>query len=284
MNREAPKIPPFWSREPLLGESEIFAALGEGRGTSLFLGKFTTAEVMAVLGKKGFIKEARKRGLWPLVTGLDSSAFPCQRFRIYTREAKPETLIVDLKIRESVFSPRSIIGPGTMLRDYPALFLEWLTLQNPIAEFTEKRGALPGQHHPGLGMSRRIVDIFLYLGKVTRKDALLAFPAYYHNAVLFSRFFRFINPAKEAEVLALHRTFSHMPIRALAWAVHLNCVRTADGGIYEWRAEEQVAALARDLRNHFDSKAYREAVKDNLSRFRFTLDEEDYDRKFGSLD
>jgi len=284
MSAEDPKIPSFWSNEPLLGEDEIFAALGESRGTSLFLGKFTMAEVMAVLGRRGFIKEARKRGLWPVVTDLDSSAYPCQRLRIFTREASPETLIVDLKIREGIFSPRAILGPEAMLRDFSALFLEWLTLQHPLAGFTGTRAALPGQHHPGLGMSRRIVDVFFYLGKVTRKDALLAFPAYYHNAVLFSRFFRFLNPVKEAEVLALHRTLSHMPIKSLAWAVHLNCVRKADGTVYEWQAEEQVAALARDLRDHFDSKAYREAVKDSLSRFRFTLDAEEFDRKVGSFD
>lgn len=284
MSRDGSKTPPFWSGEPLLGEREIFASLGEGRGTSLFLGKYTMAEVMAVLGKKGLVKVARKRGMWPLITDLDSSAFPCQRLRIFTREAIPERLIVDLKIREGIFSPRSVLGPGTMLRDFSALFLEWLTLQNPMAEFTEKRGALPGQHYPGLGLSRRIVDIFAYLGKVTRKDALLAFPAYYHNAVLFSRFFRFLNPAKEAEVLAIHRTFSRMPIKALAWAVHLNCLRTAEGEVYEWQAEEQVAPLVRDLRDHFESKGYREEVKENLGRFKFTLDEEQYDRKVGSLD
>ena len=275
---------PFWSGEPLLGESEIFASLGQGRGTSLFLGKYTMAEVMAVLGKKGFIKVARKRGLWSLLTDLDSAAFPCQRLRIFTREAKPETLIVDLKIREGTFSPRSVLGPETMLRDFSALFLEWLTLQNPTVQFTEKRGPLPGQHYPGLGMSRKIVDIFSYLGKVSRKDALLAFPAYYHNAVLFSRFFRFLNPAKEAEVLAIHRTFSRMPIKTLAWAVHLSCLRTAEGEVYEWQAEEQVAALARDVREYFDSKGYRERVKEHLGRFRFTLDAEEFDRKLGSLD
>ena len=284
MSRESPKTRPFWSPEPLLGENEIFAALGESRGTTLFLGKFTMSEVMAVLSKRGFMKEARKRGLWPLVTDLDSSAFPSQRFRIYAGEAAAEKLIVDLKIREGVFSPRAVLGPAATLRDFSALFMEWLTLQHPMAGFTEKRAALPGQAHPGLGMSRRIVDIFLFLAKVTHKDAILAFPAYFHNAVLFSRFFRFVNPVKEAEVQALHRTLRHMPIRTFAWAVHLNCVRTADGGVYEWRAEEQVAPLARDLRDHFDSKAYREEVKDNLSRFGFTLDAEDFDRKFGSLD
>ena len=284
MSREGPKIPPFWSRDPLLGGGEIFSPLGDGRGTSLFLGKFTLGEVMAVLGRKGFIKEARRRGLWPLVTGLDSSAYPCQRFRIFAGAADPEKLIVDLKIREGTFSPRLRLGPGTMLRDFSALFLEWLTLQNPASEFTERRGALPGQQHPGLGMSRRIVDIFVYLAKVSRADALLAFPAYYHNAILFSRFFQFLNPVKEAEVRSIRQAFGRMPIKPAAWAVHLGCLRAADGTVYEWTAEEQVAPFSKDLRDYFDSKAYREAVREALSRFRFTLDPEDFERKIGSFD
>ncbi len=31
-----------------------------------------------------------------------------------------------------------------------------------------------------------------------------------------------------------------MPFRQLAWVVHLNCLRRADGSVYEWQAEEQV--------------------------------------------
>jgi hypothetical protein len=284
MSPDDPKTLPFWSREPLLGEGEIFSALGDSRGSSLFLGKFTMAEVMAVLGKKSFIKEAHKRRLWPLVTDLDSTEYPCQRFRVFTRKASPETLVVDLKIRESVYSPRDVSGSGTKLRDYPALFLEWLTLQNPTAAFTTKRGALPGQHYPGLGLSRKIVDIFSYLAKVTRKEAILAFPAYYHNALLFSRYFHFVNPRKEAEVQSIRRTFAHMPIRSLAWAVHLNCLRTNGGKVYEWLSEEQVAPLVRDLRDYFDTKAYRDAVKRHIADFRFTLDAADYERKIGPLE
>jgi len=278
------KHTPFWSSETLIGEEEIFAERVEHRGTTLFLGKFTMNEVLAVLGRKGFLKEARKRRLWPLHFDLNSSEFPLQRFRIFLRESHPDNLIVDLKIREACFHPRETPAPGFPARALKGLVLEWLTLQNPAAEFSEKRGSLPGQQHPGLGMSKRIIDIFVYLAKVTRSDCILAFPAYFHNGVLFSRYFRFVNPGKEGEVQAIRRTFSHMPVRQLAWAVHLNCLRDPEGKHYEWKAEEQLLPLAKDLKDHFDSRSYKEAVKQALRKSAFKIDGETFESKFGAID
>jgi hypothetical protein len=281
---EDTKSTPFLENESLIGEGEIFSALAEGRGTTLFLGKYALNEVFAVLAKKNFIKEARKRNLWPLAFDMDSSAFPLQRFQIFLGEKSPDYLIVDLKIREGVFRPKERLAVEPPLREFKSLILEWLTLQNPRAEFSEKRGALPGQQYPGLGMSKKIMDLFIYLGKLTHKDAILAFPAFYHNAVLFSRYFHFFNPEKEGEVESIRRTFSHMPIKQLAWAVYLSCLRTASGEVYEWKAEEQVFPLAKDLREYFDSKSYREIVKQSLKRYQFTIDGEDFERKVGSID
>ncbi|MBN1939242.1 MAG: hypothetical protein JW843_06630 [Candidatus Aminicenantes bacterium] len=268
-----------WSA-PLINESEIFGSLGDRRGTVLFLGRYTANEVSGVLAKMGFFKEARKRGLWPIVTDLDSSEYPpLQRFRIFHRKMIPDRLIVDLKIREGVFTPAGKEIAPAPLREFSTLVFEWLTLQNPEAEFSEKQGSLPGQQHPGLGMSKRIMDIFIYLGKTVGKDGLLAFPAYYHNAVLFSRYFKFVEPSKEAEVQTIRRTFNHVPIKQMAWIVHLGCLKNADGSAYEWRAEEQVLPLARDVREHFESRAYRERVKDGLDRRRFSIDWDEFERK-----
>jgi hypothetical protein len=280
MPDENSKIAPFWGDSPLLGEEEIFSELAERKGTSLFLGKYTLTEVLAVLTRKSFIKEARKRGLWPLEYELDSTQFPLQRFQIFLREKNPENLIVDLKIREGVFSPPPPIRPPMAAPRFKSLVLEWLTLQNPAAEFGEKRSSLPGQLHPGLGMSRKVMDVFVYIGKLVRTDAILAFPAFYHNAVLFSRYFRFLNPEKEGEIQAIRRAFAHFSIRQLAWAVYLNCLIRDDGTAYEWRAEEQVHPFHKDLRDYFDSKAYRERVKESFGRCRFTLDAETFSRKF----
>lgn len=284
MKMEDSKNTPLWKDEAPVGEDEIFSALAERRGTMLFLGKYALNEVFAVLAKRSLIKEARKRNLWPLAFDMDSSAFPLQRFQIFVREKMPDNLIVDLKIREGVFKPKEQPAVEAPLREFKSLILEWLTLQNPMAEFAEKRGALPGQQHPGLGMGKKIMDLFIYLAKLTHQEAILAFPAFYHNAVLFSRYFHFFNPEKEGEVESIRRTFSHMPVKQLAWAVYLNCLRTAAGEVYEWKAEEQVFPLAKDLREYFGSKNYREIVKQSLKRYQFTIDAEDFERKIGSID
>ncbi len=270
---------PLWTGEPLVGEGEIFGERTQGRGSSLFLGRFTMAEVLAVLEKKGFLKEARKRGFWPLVYAIDSSAYPLQRFQIFVREKTPEMGMVDLKIREGRFDPR-----GRSLRGFPegvrrTLNFEWLTLQNPLAQFAEKQGALPGQLRPGLGMSKRIMDVLGFLGKRMHQDALMAFPAFYHNAVLFSRHFRFVNPDKEGEIQAIRRTFLHIPIKQLAWIVHLNCLRAGDGTVYEWRAEEQMLPLRPELEDYFGSRAYRDRVREVLRSLRFEVDWERYEEK-----
>lgn len=266
----------FGSGDPLVEESEIFSNLGCARGSSLFLGRYTLGEVISVLKKRGFLREAEKRDLGPLAFDLDSSEAPVQRLRIFHRDKSAENVIVDLKIKEIEYVPRNAAGPLPRLR---CLSFEWLTLQNPLLSFSDERTALPGQARPGLNLSHKILEIFVYLARLTHQDALLAFPAFFHNALLFSRYFRFVNPRKEGEVLAIRRAFRRVPFKQLAWAVHLDCVRTPDGRIYEWAAEEQAFPLSRPLREYFESRAYREAFRAAVREGPWTLDEESFERK-----
>lgn len=270
---------PFWKEAPLVDESEIFSELHVKRGSSLFLGRYSANEVMAVLNKKGFLKEARQRFLWPLAYELDSSDYPLQRLQIFLREPDPENVIVDVKVKECEFVPKTTVEGLPVLPPQKALAFEWLTLQNPLAKRGEPFSPLPGQTRPGLSMRSKIMDLFAYLGRLTRKDCLLAFPAYFHNGVLFSRYFHFWNPRKEAEVLAIRREFNHMPFRQLAWVVHLNCLRRADGSVYEWQAEEQMYPFTRQLKGYYDSRRYREIVKTGLKTLKFTVDRDEFERK-----
>jgi hypothetical protein len=274
---------PFWSGTPLVDEGEIFSELHVKKGSSLFLGRYSDNEVMAVLNKKGLLREARKRFLWPLAYELDSSEYPLQRLQIFLREPGPENLIVDIKLRESEFSPTPAAEGLAVPGPQKALAFEWLTLQNPRAKRGEPFSPLPGQLRPGLSLSAKVLQLFVYLGRLIRKDCLLAFPAYFHNAVLFSRYFRFWNPRKEAEVLAIRRAFRHMPFRQLAWVVHLNCLRRADGSVYEWRAEEQVYPLTRPLKDYFDSRRYRELVKAGSRGLEFSVDRAAFERRSAEI-
>lgn len=273
------KASPLWTESPLVEEREIFSDLAVKKGSSLFLGRYSMKEVLAVLDKRSFFKEARKRFLWPLAFELDSSEYPLQRLQIFLREAKPENTIVDIKLKEAEFVPKGALEGLPPMPPQKALAFEWLTLQNPVQKFSEHFTPLPGQALPGLSLGPKVLHLFMYVGRVARKDCLLAYPAYFHNALLFSRYFRFWNPGKEGEVLAIRSLFSHSPLKQLAWVVHLNCLKGADGTPYEWTAEEQVLPLSRALKAYFDSREYRDAVKTARKNQVFTVDWAEFERK-----
>ncbi len=262
----------FPAGEPGLKEDEIFSGLGPARGSLLFLGRYTLKEVMGVLAKKGFFREAKKRNLWPLKYRLDSSDYPVQRLLIYWEKEDPARVIVDLKIKESETRFLAPEKHGFTLPPQHALLFEWLTLQNPRVEFSGHHGPLPGQTRPGLSLSKKVLESFLYLSKLIDLEALVAFPAYFHNALLFSRYLYFVNPIKEGEIKAIRHQFSHVPFRQLAWAVYLGCLQRENGQVYDWQAEEQVYPLSESLKEYINSKVYKEIARHVEKTSRFNLD------------
>jgi hypothetical protein len=260
-------------------EGDIFSDLEGDKGSSLFLGKYSFNEVAAVMKKRNFYREAQKRNLWPLVYRMDSSEYPLQRFQIFFQEEKSENLIVDLKIREGLFHPQEKLTLRPPIQHFKFLIIEWLTLQNPLLGFSGEKSPLPGQKHPGLNLGKKVLDIFVYLARISHLDGLLAFPAYFHNALLFSRQFQFINPVKQAEIVAIQKSFRDVAFKHLAWIVYLECMRDQDGNIYKWEAEEQVFSLNKTLKNYLQSEAYQKEYKKNLKKFRFTIDWDCYRKK-----
>jgi len=178
-----------------------------------------------------------------------------------------------LKIKESRTKFLDPEKHGYRLPVQHSLLFEWLTLQNPRQEFYGRQRPLPGQTRPGLSLSKKILEIFLYLAKLIELDALVAFPAYFHNALLFSRYLYFVNPIKEGEIKAIRRQFSHVPFRQLAWAVYLGCLETENGQIYDWQAEEQVYPLSESLKEYINSRVYKEIARhvEKTSKFELNL-------------
>jgi hypothetical protein len=278
MKKPRPKKSSLWSESPL-AEEEIFDTLEEKKGTSLFLGRYSLNEVAAVLNKKSFFKEAQKRKLWPLDFDLDSSEFPLQRLQIFYLEKKPENMVVDLKIKEGAFYPKKKTALYFPRSEYRFLILDWLTLQNPLLDFSLEKSPLPGQKHPGLNLGKKVLDTFVYLARLRRKDGLLAFPNYFHNALLFSRYFHFLNPEKLGEVLAIRASFPDVSFKKLAWIVHLDCMKDKNGRRYEWKAEEQIFPLDKALNDYFDSKSYKKKVEKSREELSFEIDWDCYKKK-----
>ncbi len=110
-----------------LSGDEVLSNLVDKIGSSLFLGRYTLLEVKAILAKKNFFKEARRRELWPLEFYLDSSEYPRQRLQIFWEKRHPERLIVDLKINEGRFPLTENRRLDPAFERGTFLHLEWLT-------------------------------------------------------------------------------------------------------------------------------------------------------------
>jgi hypothetical protein len=257
----------------LIEQDDLFAELEEKRGSSLFLGKYTFREAGRVMQKRSFVKEAKKRNLWPIKVLVDSTAFPpLQRLLLFNRSPSPESLVVDLKIREGRYIPQCELPFEFSFESYSFLVLEWLTLQNPLLRFSKEFTPLPGQKYPGLGLGKKFFDLFEYLARFNHNDGILAFPAYFHNAILFLRDFYFLNPVKRGEIQAIRDAFPDISFKQLAWIVNLGCLYDKNGKMYEWKSEEMVSPVKKELKSFLESKLYWEKVDESQAGLRYSLD------------
>jgi hypothetical protein len=265
----------------LIEEDDIFSDLTDKKGSSLFLGKYTENVVLQILDRNGFFKRVQKKGLWPLDYDLDSSAFPpLQKLLVFYKTKKPENVIMDLRIKEGVFRFKNDLSTTISNSKFSFLILDWLTVQNPLFRFSREKPPLPGQTYPGLNLGRGTVDIFADLGKLNHNNGLMAFPAFFHIALVFFPRCRFINPQKMGEVLAIWKTYRKMEFSKLAWVVHLECLKRDDGTVYKWDSEEMVYPMCKEMKKYFLHKTYKREVKEAIKRHTYTIDWERFGRKF----
>ena len=154
------------------------------------------------------------------------------------------------------------------------IVIEWLTLQDPTAKFTHTRPPLPGQVYPGLRMGRKIVCIFVNMSLRLKTDGLLNIPEHYHNAVFYSRLFKYFDPRTEGQFLAMHRDLRKYGLFKATWAVELHCVVEKKTDKYwDWFTDEQVLFVSKRLEQYFGSKEYRARVEQAAKSYEFKIDE-----------
>lgn len=124
----------------------------------------------------------------------------------------------------------------------PVLYVHWLNLRNPQAQFSVRRPQLPGQDVPGLGIAREMVEV---LGRVAARLKLhgVAYrPAYFHTAYPARHRFRFVQPDRQGRFLALVRDLSYLSLLDASTALAEGRVRLC-GAPYQWEADEMVYFL-----------------------------------------
>jgi hypothetical protein len=153
--------------------------------------------------------------------------------------------------------------------------VEWICLQDPKRQYKPGESPLPGQAYPGLGFGWKALMLLYFMAKRMNVAGIYNIPQYYHSTRYFHRFFRFISPRLEGELMAIDRdTFPIHPVN-VSWAV-LHGLLTRRGVEIRWEGRPQMLPLNPALTYYFNSKRHRAAVFDTLKQARYRFDRNTY--------
>lgn len=221
-----------------------------------FLDYYTKHGLELVFERSGFYDRLRDLGFAHPTLDLQLDDPAGDTLRIFGDPDRSE-LLSELRLRRD---RRTLAG-------FELLSIEWLLLQNPRAEFSRLRPALPGQQHPGLGMLADVVALLQVACERLHLDGLVFVPAGFHIAAYGKGLLRFLHADAAARFAALERAFSEIPLaRATGALVAGRVVDRSTGEVVRWQPSPMVLPVSRKL-----AEALRKPVEAPTPDYDFSL-------------
>ena len=247
-------------------QEELFNDLTTSRGTSRFLGVFSTRGIEFTLRKFGYFDHLKPVGLAEPIINLDTD--DSYKHRIQVNHPIGEGLLLsgEIIMRRSTFE-----SPPLGDKKYPPadlLVIEWFLLQNPLKKFSRRRPQLPGQDYSGLGISKIIFEIFYWMAKRLGADGVVLVPNYLHTGIFYGRRFLFINPKRQGTLFAIDKTRNiKYSLNQLSWACtegHL--INRKTDSAFIWKPAPMILPVSKLAREYFGSEIYTNKVKSHQKK------------------
>jgi hypothetical protein len=260
-------------------EQDLFSTDPGHRGGSLLLGYYSEAGIKLALEKYGIYAKLSHLGLSSPITVMDTSDPYKHRLAIYDGKRIPERLVSEVVLRKQQIKINMPYHTRLNGRAFNGLAIDWMCMQNPYKTFNENRPRLPGQRFPGLGMSAVVVELLMIISWRLKLAGLINIPEHYHNALFYSKIFYYLDPDIQAKFLAIKKQFRDYSLFKISWGIDWGCVIDLNlQKPFEWITSNQLVPLDKELKNHFYGKRYREYVREKKREFRFSFDEELYQK------
>jgi len=241
-----------------------------------FLNSYSESDMLAIVDRVGLSGHLRARGFARPIIELYVDDEQIHYFRLYDGVKTPENILIDLRITESRFLPdKRFFEEGRELSTLDMVVIEWLSMQDPRGGFTDDRPQLPGQMKPGLGALRYLIKMMYIVAEGVTKDGFLDVPDHMHGAVMYSRNFKFFDPAHEAVLRAILRDLRKYSLTDLSWGMITNTViDTSTGKPQVYDPSEQIFPVSKRLRDYFKSKLYARRFDEVYKKKKYILDYE----------
>ncbi|MFO0581557.1 MAG: histone deacetylase [Anaeromyxobacter sp.] len=216
----------------------------------LLLGFYTAAGIEHALFRFGFFQQLERLGYRHFRVAFDTTGLG-ERLKVHGEYENQEHVLVEI-----VLERRRVAG-------VELLYVHWLSLRNPRAQFSPRRPRLPGQDVPGLGLAREVVFLLQRMAIRLGLGGLAYRPAWLHTAYAARHDLVFADPARQGRFEALLRDLGDVPLLELTQAVADGRV-LMNGEPYVWEADEMVYWLR-------EAPTSPEEIQAERERVRFTL-------------
>jgi hypothetical protein len=264
-----------------LTQEDLFNDLTENRGTSRFMGVFSTRGIEFILGKFGYFDHLKRVGLLKPSIILDTNDPFKHRIQVNHQIGEKMYLSGELVMRRSTF--KTPILDGEKYPPADLLVIEWFLLQNPLKKFSRRRPQLPGQDYPGLGISSIIFEILYWMAKRLKSDGVVLIPNYLHTGIFYGRRFMFINPDKQGTLIAVDNLQNvKCSLNQLSWAcVEGQLIDKKINSVFLWKPAPMILPVSVLARKYFGSEAYINKVKLSHKKINLKINH-GYEKQFNS--
>jgi acetoin utilization deacetylase AcuC-like enzyme len=217
------------------------------RRQRVLLGFYTAAGIEHALYRYGILDQLERLGYRQFRAELDAPGAG-ERLRVFGQCGGEDHLLV-----ETVLEKRRVAG-------IEALYVHWLSLRNPRAQFSERRPRLPGQEVPGLGLAREVGTMLALMAVRLGLGGVVFRPAHYHTAYAARHEFQFVDPERQGRFEALVRDLAGVSLLDATTALAAGKVRM-DGAPYVWEADEMAYWLRESPAEPGEAERERERVR-----------------------
>lgn len=260
-----------------LFEEDLFNVNIGGRGSELFMGFYSKPGLELVFEKYGVYDAFKEKGFKSPILHIDTGDPYVHKLMVHSKSRKPENMLVELVLKKEIVSMDMPFDHALNGKKFETLSIQWMSMQNPLKQFSKERPQLPGQQYPGLGLASKAIELLIIIAWRLKLCGLLNTPENYHNAFLYSRIFFYLNPDYQAILLALKRDTSKYALADVAWALEWGLIKDMNTNLpLKWSPGKQLVPLNGDLKNLFNSRLYRQYVKEKVKDYKYELDIKKY--------
>lgn len=230
----------------------------------LIFGRFSKEEIWEMLKESKVIQKLHERGYSNFC--LETHFLSELDNRIFIKTNQSEVLI-HLRLKLNDFEVKRVNQVLKMI------YIDWLLTQNiKLGKGKIKKKLFEGQDYPGLNIFAEVTRFILLLTRKVGVHGIFNVPEYFHDAVLFHKNFRHLDPEKEGMFHALLNSFKKISLHTLSDLIHNNRVfNITQNKNFNWFHGEMFYTEFEEIKKLIFNDEYFKVYEETKKKYKFKI-------------